>query len=132
MAVTDPIADLLTRIRNAIMAKHLTVDIPFSKEKFEIIKIIKSEGYIKAYKCVENENKTTIKIFLKYSTQDICVINGLLRISKPGRRIYVKKDEIPKVLGGLGLAVLSTSKGILDDKRSRQLNVGGEVLCYIW
>lgn len=132
MVVTDPIADLLTRIRNAIMARHLAVDIPFSKMKFEIVKIIKGEGFIKAYKCIEKDNKTTIKVYLKYTTQNSSVINGLRLISRPGRRVYVKKSKIPKVLGGVGIAVLSTPKGILDDKRCREQNVGGEVLCYIW
>ena len=132
MAVTDSIADLLTRIRNALMAKHTGVDVPFSTVKLEIIKIIKVEGYIKGYKVLDNAGKKDIRIYLKYDSRDNGIINGLKKISKPGRRVYVKKDNIPKVLGGLGIAILSTSKGILTDKSSKKANVGGELLCYIW
>lgn len=132
MIVTDPIADLLTRIRNALMAKHSTVDIPFSTTKLEITKIIKSEGYIKGYKVLETEGKKSVRIHLKYDSSNNSIINGLKKISKPGRRVYVKKDNIPKVLGGLGIAVLSTSKGIMTDKSSIRSHVGGELLCYIW
>lgn len=132
MAVTDPIADLLIRIKNALMSKHASLDVPFSNVKLEIIKIIKSEGFIKGYKVLDKDGKKAIRVYLKYGTQNIGIINGLRRISRPGRRVYVTKDKIPKVLGGMGIAILSTSKGILSDKTSREANVGGEVLCYIW
>lgn len=132
MSVSDPIADLLTRIRNAIMARQTGVDIPFSSIKFEITKLMKAEGFIKGYKVQEAENKKELHIVLKYDLQNNSVINGLQRVSHPGRRVYVKRDSIPKVLGGLGIAILSTSKGVLSDKLSRQENVGGELLCNIW
>lgn len=132
MAVVDPIADLLVRIKNALMNKHMSLDVPFSTIKLEITKIIKSEGFIKGYKVHDKDGKKIIRIYLKYGPQNATVINGIKRVSKPGRRVYVKKDNIPKVLGGMGIAILSTSKGIMTDRTSRQTNVGGEVLCYIW
>lgn len=132
MAVTDPIADLLTRIRNALMNKHMSVDVPLSTIKLEITKILKPEGYIRGYKVIDNNGKRNIRIYLKYSSQNKNIINGLKRVSKPGRRVYVSKDKIPKVLAGMGVSILSTSKGILTDNACRQANVGGEVICYIW
>ncbi len=132
MAVTDPIADLLNRIRNAIMANHTSTNVPFSTIKLEIIKTIKAAGYIKGYKVMEDDGKKDIRIYFKYDFQDKSVINGLKRVSTPGRRVYVTKDKIPKVLGGLGTAILSTSKGVMTGSAGRQANSGGEVLCYIW
>ncbi|MEW6378828.1 MAG: 30S ribosomal protein S8 [bacterium] len=132
MALTDPIADMLTRIRNASMAKFQAVDIPSSRLKQEIIRIFKEEGYIRAYKIIEDQKQGTIRVYLKYSEDNRPVISNLQRISKPSRRVYVKKDEIPKVLGGMGIAVLSTSQGIMTDKTTRRAGLGGEVLCYVW
>ena len=132
MSLTDPIADLLNRIRNAIIVKHLSTNVPFSTIKLEIIKAIKTGGYIKGYKVLDKDGKKDIRVYLKYDAQNKAVINGLQRISKPGRRIYVAKDKIPKVLGGLGMAILSTSKGVMTDKACQQENTGGEVLCTIW
>ncbi|MGA1791661.1 MAG: 30S ribosomal protein S8 [bacterium] len=132
MVVTDPIADLLNRIRNAILAKHASTNVPFSTIKLEIVKTIKSGGYIKGYKVLDKDGKKEIRVYLKYDTQNKGIINGLKRISKPGRRVYVNKDKIPKVLGGLGIAILSTSKGIMTDSACRNSNSGGEVMCYIW
>jgi len=132
MALTDPIADLLTRVRNASMAKFQSVDIPSSKLKQEIVRIFKEEGYIRAYKIIEDQKQGTIRVYLKYNEDNRAVISNLKRISKPSRRVYVKKDEIPKVLGGMGIAVISTSRGILTDKNTRRLGLGGEVLCHVW
>lgn len=131
MYVTDPIADFLTRIRNAIQAKHDVVDIPASKEKIEIARILKEEGFIRDY-LVAGEGKKTITIVLKYGPNNERVISGLKRISKPGKRVYAKVDEVPRVLNGLGIAVISSSEGILTDKQARQKHVGGEVLAYVW
>ena len=131
MVMTDPIADMLTRIRNANQQRHETVEIPASKLKIEIAEILKNEGFIKGYK-VEGEVATkTITITLKYKGNDR-VISGLKRISKPGLRVYAKVNEIPKVLNGLGIVILSTSQGIMTDKEARAKQVGGEVLAYIW
>lgn len=131
MTMTDPIADMLTRIRNAIMVKANEVSIPSSNMKVEIAKILKEEGYINNFK-VEDDNKQGIlKLSLKYY-KGKSVISGLERVSKPGRRVYCGADEIPRVMNGLGIAIISTSKGILTDKKCRELRVGGEVLCYIW
>ncbi len=132
MAMTDPIADMLTRVRNANMVYHESVDIPGSNLKREIARILKDEGYIYDYKWIEDDKQGVIKIFLKYGQDRERVITGLKRISKPGLRVYATKDRIPKVLGGLGVAILSTSKGVLTDKEARRERVGGEVLCYIW
>ena len=129
--VTDPIADMLTRIRNANNAKHESVNVPASKLKLAIAKILFEEGYIKSYQFVEDGNQGVIKITLKYLGKEK-VITGLRRVSKPGLRMYVGADELPKVLRGLGIAIVSTSKGVMTDKEARKNAVGGEVLCYVW
>lgn len=131
--MTDPIADMLTRIRNANTAKHDTVDVPASKMKLSIAKILFDEGYIKSYELVENGNFNDIHITLKYgASKNEKIISGLQRISKPGLRVYASKEELPKVLGGLGVAIISTNKGVITDKEARKLGVGGEVLCFVW
>ena len=131
--MTDPIADMLTRIRNANTAKHDTVDIPSSKMKLAIAKILLDEGYIKSYELVENGKFNDIRITLKYgASKNEKIISGLQRISKPGLRVYANKEELPKVLGGLGTAIISTNQGVVTDKEARQLGVGGEVLAFIW
>ena len=131
--MTDPIADMLTRIRNANTAKHDTVDVPASKIKTEIARILLDEGYIKAYEIVEYGVVKTIKITLKYGAdKNQKVISGLKRISKPGLRVYAGVENMPKVLGGLGIAIISTNKGIVTDKEARAMNVGGEVLAFVW
>ena len=133
MAMSDPIADMLTRIRNANTAKHDTVDVPASKMKVSIAEILLNEGYIKAFDIVDDGNFKTIRITLKYGAdKNEKIITGLKRISKPGLRVYAGKDEIPTVLGGLGIAILSTNKGIVTDKEARKLQVGGEVLAFVW
>lgn len=132
MNTTDPIADMLTRIRNANQEKFKTVDIPKSNMKKNITEILFKEGYIKAYEEIDNENQGIIRISLKYTDKGKKVISGLKRISKPGLRIYASKDELPKVLNGLGIALISTSQGVMTDKTARELGVGGEVLAYIW
>lgn len=130
--MTDPIADMLTRIRNGNHARHKTVDIPASNIKKEIAKILLDEGYIKGYDLVDDNKQGLIKIDLKYAQSGERVISGLKRISKPGLRVYVKCEDVPKVLGGLGTAIISTSKGIITDRDAREKGVGGEVICYIW
>ena len=131
--MTDPIADMLTRIRNANTAKHDTVDVPASKIKTEIARILLDEGYIKAYEIVEDGVVKTIKITLKYGAdKNQKVISGLKRISKPGLRVYAGVENMPKVLDGLGIAIISTNKGIVTDKEARAMNVGGEVLAFVW
>lgn len=130
--MTDPIADLLTRIRNASMVKHEKVDVPASKLKIEIARILKEKGFIKAYKVFKDKKQGVIRITLKTIDVDDRIISGLQRISKPSRRIYVDKDEIPKVMGGYGIAIISTSKGVLSDDNCRHEGIGGEVLCYAW
>ena len=131
--MTDPIADMLTRIRNANTAKHDTVDVPASKIKTEIARILLDEGYIKAYEIVEDGVVKTIKITLKYGAdKNQKIISGLKRISKPGLRVYAGVENMPKVLGGLGIAIISTNKGIVTDKEARAMNVGGEVLAFVW
>uniref|UniRef100_UPI0040269322 30S ribosomal protein S8 n=1 Tax=Lachnospira eligens TaxID=39485 RepID=UPI0040269322 len=133
MSMTDPIADMLTRIRNANTAKHDTVDVPSSKMKLAIAKILLDEGYIKSYELVENGKFNDIRITLKYgASKNEKIISGLQRISKPGLRVYANKEELPKVLGGLGVAIISTNKGVITDKEARKLRVGGEVLCFVW
>ena len=133
MTMSDPIADMLTRIRNANTAKHDTVDIPASKMKIAIADILVDEGYITKYDIVEDGNFKSIRVTLKYGADKTeKIITGLKRISKPGLRIYAGKDELPKVLGGLGTAIISTNKGVLTDKEARKENVGGEVLAFIW
>ncbi len=133
MTMSDPIADMLTRIRNANTAKHDTVDIPASKMKIAIADILLNEGYIRKYDIVEDGSFKTIRITLKYGAdKNEKIITGLKRISKPGLRVYANKDELPKVLGGLGVAIISTNNGVITDKEARKLNVGGEVLAFIW
>ena len=133
MVTSDPIADMLTRIRNANTAKHDTVDVPASKIKIAIAEILLNEGYIKKYDVVEDGTFKTIKITLKYGKdKSEKIITGLKRISKPGLRVYAGKDELPRVLGGLGVAIISTNKGIVTDKEARKLQVGGEVLAFVW
>lgn len=132
MLVTDPIADMLTRIRNAIMVRHDKVSIPASNEKRAIAKILLDEGYIVEYNEVEENGHKNITITLKYDESGDSVIQGLKRISKPGLRIYAQKDKLPKVISGLGIAIISTNKGIVTDKQARKLGVGGEVLAYVW
>ena len=132
MVMTDPIADFLTRIRNANMVYHEKVEVPSSKVKKAITEILKEEGFIKDYEYIEDGKQGTLRIFLKYGPNKERVISGLKRISKPGLRVYAKKDELPKVLGGLGIAVISTPKGIMTDKKARKEGLGGEVICYIW
>ncbi len=133
MTMSDPIADMLTRIRNANTSKHDTVDIPSSKMKLAIAEILMEEGYIKKYELVDDGAFKTIHITLKYGAdRNDRIISGLKRISKPGLRIYAGKDELPKVLGGLGIAIISTNQGVITDKKARELKVGGEVLCYVW
>ncbi len=130
--MTDPVADLLTRIRNANMAKHEKLDVPASKLKIELTRALKEKGFIKAYKVFKDKKQGIIRISLKQTEGEERIITGLKRISKPGRRVYVGKQEIPKVMGGYGVAVLSTSRGIFTDDACRSEGVGGEVLCYIW
>ncbi|RDU21782.1 30S ribosomal protein S8 [Anaerosacchariphilus polymeriproducens] len=133
MTMSDPIADMLTRIRNANTAKHDTVDVPASKMKVAIADILLNEGYISKYDIVEDGEFKTIRVTLKYgSDKNEKIITGLKRISKPGLRVYAGKDELPKVLGGLGIAIISTNKGIVTDKDARKLEVGGEVLAFVW
>ena len=133
MTMSDPIADMLTRIRNGNVAKHDTVDVPSSKEKLAIADILVKEGYIKKYDMVADGNFKNIRIYLKYGKdKNDKVITGLKRISKPGLRVYAGKDELPKVLGGLGTAIISTNKGIITDKEARALGVGGEVVAFVW
>lgn len=130
--MTDPVADMLTRIRNANKAKFKTVEVPSSNLKKAIAELLLAEGYIKSFNLIENEVQPVLNIELKYDVKGNTVIKGLKRISKPGLRIYAKKDEVPKVLNGLGTAVISTSQGILTDRKARELGVGGEILAYIW
>ncbi|OYP45602.1 small subunit ribosomal protein S8 [Lachnotalea glycerini] len=133
MTMSDPIADMLTRIRNANTAKHDTVDIPASKMKTAIAEILFDEGYIKKFEIVDDGNFKTIRVALKYGKdKNEKIITGLKRISKPGLRVYANKEELPKVLGGLGIAIISTNQGVVTDKKARQLNVGGEVLAFVW
>lgn len=132
MVMTDPIADMLTRIRNANLVGHEKVEIPGSNIKRSIAEILKREGYIRDTEFIADEKQGTIRVFMKYGKGQERVITGLKRISKPGLRVYAAHDNIPRVLGGLGTAILSTSRGIMTDKEARKLNVGGEVLCYIW
>ncbi len=132
MVMTDPIADMLTRIRNAITAKHKTVKIPASKEKANILNILLEEGYIAKFENVEEGSHKNIIVTIKYDDNGDSVIQGLRRISKPGLRVYAEKDKLPKVINGLGIAVVSTNKGILTDKKAREANVGGEVLAFVW
>ncbi|MGE5396456.1 MAG: 30S ribosomal protein S8 [Chitinophagales bacterium] len=132
MSMTDPIADFLTRLRNANMVSHETVEIPGSKMKLGIAAILRDEGYIKDFEFIEDGKQGIIRIYLKYGANRQKVITGIKRISKPGLRVYVNKEEVPRVMGGFGTAVISTSKGIMTDKRARREGLGGEVVCYIW
>ena len=132
MNTTDPIADMLTRIRNANSAKHKTVDVPASKMKTAIAEILFKEGYIKSFELISNENQGIIRITLKYDEKGTRVIDGIKRISKPGLRVYANKEELPKVLNGLGIAIISTSQGLKTDKEAIEAGIGGEVLAYIW
>lgn len=130
--MTDPIADMLTRIRNASSAKHKSVEVPASKIKKDIAEILLSEGFIDSYELEDDGKQGILKIDLKYGQNEERIISGIKRISKPGLRVYVKANELPKVLGGLGIAIISTSKGVLTDKEARNQEVGGEVICYVW
>ena len=131
MVMTDPIADMLTRIRNAIQRKHATVLVPASKLKLEILRVLKEEGYISDFEKIEDEKQGMISITLKY-VEKTPVIKGLKRISKPGLKVYAKRNELPKVLNGLGVAIVSTSGGVMSDREARQKNLGGEVLAFVW
>ena len=130
--MTDPIADMLTRIRNASMVYHESVDVPASNLKKELARILKQEGFIRDYRIIDDGKQGVVRLYLKYGPNKQRVIAGLKRISKPGRRVYARRDQIPRVLGGLGIAVLSTSKGVMTDKEARRQGVGGEVICYVW
>ena len=132
MQITDPIADMLTRIRNANTAKHETVDIPASNMKKAIAEILNNEGYIKGYQIIEDGKQGVIRVTLKYTSNKEKVISGIKRVSKPGLRMYAPADELPRVLKGLGIAIVSTSKGIMTDKEARKLHIGGEVLAFVW
>ncbi len=132
MVMTDPIADMLTRIRNSNNAKHETVDIPASNVKKALAEILLQEGFVKGYNVIDDGKQGIIRVQIKYGNNNEKVITGIKRISKPGLRVYAKKDEIPRVLGGLGIAIISTSKGIITDKVARKEGIGGEVLCYVW
>ncbi|OEU52584.1 MAG: 30S ribosomal protein S8 [Desulfobacterales bacterium C00003060] len=132
MPVTDPLADMLTRIRNATMARHGKVDMPTSKMKVSVAKILKGEGYIKNHKVIKDRRHGILRIYLKYDQFSEGIIIGLKRLSKPGRRLYVRRKDIPPVLNGMGISILSTSKGVLSEREAKKLNVGGELLCSIW
>lgn len=132
MSMSDPIADLLTRIRNAVMARHSQVVVPHSKVKVAIVNILKEEGFIDRYEVIKDQSRQAIRIWLKYDTDKRPVLSGLSRVSKPGSRIYTKRGDIPWVYSGLGVAILSTSRGVLTGAQARRLGVGGEVLCYVW
>ena len=132
MAMTDPIADMLTRIRNANTVGHDTVDVPASKMKKSIAGILLEEGYIKGFDVIDDNKQGTIRIQMKYGADKERVISGIKKISKPGLKVYAKAEDVPRVLGGLGIAIISTSKGVISDKEARKLGVGGEVICYVW
>ena len=132
MSLTDPIADFLTCVRNACRAKHRKVEVPTSRLKVEIAKALLREGYISNFKVIEDPRQGVLRVYLKYQGQDRCVISGLTRVSTPGRRIYRRKDEIPRILGGLGSVILSTSRGVMTDKEARAAGLGGEVLAQVW
>ena len=130
--MTDPIADLLTRIRNAVQARHGSLLVPRSKLKLEVVKILKSEGFVEGYIEIDDGPQGLIKVFPRYDASQKAVIRGLERVSRPSRRMYVGKDEIPRVRNGLGVAILTTPRGVLTDRQARQAGVGGEILCYVW
>ena len=132
MTMTDPIADMLTRIRNAKTVGHDTVDVPASKMKKSIAGILLEEGYIKGFDVIDDNKQGTIRIQMKYGADKERVISGIKKISKPGLKVYAKAEDVPRVLGGLGIAIISTSKGVISDKEARKLGVGGEVICYVW
>ncbi len=132
MTMTDPIADMLTRIRNANTVGHETVEIPASKIKKSIAEILLEEGYISGYDVIDDNKQGIIKVQMKYGANKERVINGIKKISKPGLKVYAKANDVPKVLGGLGIAIISTSKGVISDKKAREYGVGGEVICYVW
>ncbi len=132
MTMTDPIADMLTRIRNANTAGHDTVEIPASKMKKSIAQILKDEGFINDFEVIEDGKQGIIKVTMKYAAGKERVISGIKKISKPGLKVYAKAEDVPRVLGGLGIAILSTSKGVISDKEARKLGIGGEVICYVW
>jgi small subunit ribosomal protein S8 len=130
--MTDPVADLLTRIRNASSAEHEKVDIPASKLKIRLVEILKAEGFIKNFRLIEDNKQGVLRVYLKYGAGNEQIIAGMVRVSKPGRRIYVTADKVPSILSGMGVAVLSTSDGVMTDREARKQKVGGEVLCYVW
>ena len=130
--MSDPIADLLTRIRNASRAEHEKVDVPASKLKTKVAELLKEEGFIKNYRLIEDTKQGILRIYLKYGAGNEKMISGLIRVSRPGRRVYVGKDKIPSILGGMGVALLSTSRGVMTDRESRKQQIGGEVLAYVW
>ncbi|MBI5193140.1 MAG: 30S ribosomal protein S8 [Nitrospirae bacterium] len=132
MVMTDPIADMLTRIRNANMQKHSSVEIPLSNMKVEMARILKESGFVTDYKVTGEGVEKSICLYLKYSNDDIPTITGIKRVSTPGRRVYVNKESIPKVMGGIGISIISTSKGLLTDREAKRANVGGELLCHLW
>lgn len=132
MTMTDPIADMLTRIRNASRVNHDSVDIPASKMKVAMARILKSEGYVRDFNYIPDSRQGVVRIYLKYGSNREKVITGIKRISRPGLRVYANKNEVPRVLGGLGIAILSTSRGLMTDRQARQEGVGGEVVCYVW
>ena len=132
MTVTDPVADLLTRVRNASSANHEAVEVPASRLNVEILRILRGEGFIKGYELLKDSKFPTAKISLKYGPKQEKVLSNLRRISKPGLRVYAKRDKVPRVLRGLGVAIISTSRGVMTDREARKLGIGGEVLCYVW
>ncbi|MGH8458722.1 MAG: 30S ribosomal protein S8 [Nevskiales bacterium] len=132
MSLTDPVADFLTRIRNSIGARHSKLDVPASRLKTEIARILKEEGYIASFKATEEEGKKVLRVYLKYTPENESVISSLERVSRPGCRVYVKRTEIPRVLGGMGINILSTPKGVMTGQKARKQGVGGELLCQVW
>jgi small subunit ribosomal protein S8 len=130
--VSDPIADMLARIRNGALAEHEKVDVPASRIKVRIAEILREEGFVKNFRLIEDSRQGVLRVYLKYGPGQERVITGLKRVSKPGRRLYVSADHVPSVLGGMGVAILSTSRGVMTDRESRRVRVGGEVLCYVW
>lgn len=132
MSVSDPVADFLTCIRNAIQAKHRKVDVPSSKMKSELAKVLLRERFINNFKVIEDTKQGVLRVYLKYTGDDVPVISGLKRVSKPGRRLYVGKDRVPRVMGGLGISVVSTSRGLMTDREAREAGLGGELVCQVW
>jgi small subunit ribosomal protein S8 len=132
MTMTDPISDFLTRLRNALKSRHETVDIPISKMKVDVARIMKEEGFIDNFKAIEDKTQGTLRLYLKYGPENENIINGLKRVSRPGRRVYIGGDEIPYVMGGYGINIISTSKGIITGKEAKRQNIGGEIICEVW